>query len=71
MEKSAIVISREPVPYNLGAGDTMLKLDEMCSWVGAPHPTHGLQVFKQEMEKQYRKPVPIIPRPAKITWFTA
>lgn len=45
---------REPVPYN-GAGDMILKLDEMCNWEGAPHPTTDYRFLNREMEKQYRE----------------
>ena len=45
---------REPVLFN-GAGDMVLKLDEMCNWVGAPHPTTDYRFLNREMERQYRE----------------
>ena len=45
---------REPVLFN-GAGDMVLKLDEMCNWVGAPHPTTDNRFLNREMERQYRE----------------
>lgn len=45
---------REPVLFN-GAGDMVLKLDEMCNWVGAPYPTTDYRFLNREMERQYRE----------------
>ena len=45
---------REPVLFN-GAGAMVLKLDEMCNWVGAPYPTTDYRFLNREMERQYRE----------------
>ena len=38
-----------------GVGDMVLKLDEICSWVGAPQRTTDPRFLNIEMERKYRK----------------
>ncbi|MEY8355369.1 hypothetical protein AALB39_18705 [Lachnospiraceae bacterium 54-53] len=38
--------------YNVG--DLVLKLDEICDWIGTPHPSTEPRFLNHEMEKQYR-----------------
>ena len=45
---------REPVLFN-GAGDMVLKLDEMCNWVGMPHATTDPRFLNMETERRYRE----------------
>ena len=45
---------KEPIWFS-GVGDMVLKLDEMCNWVGAPYPTTDYRFLNREMERQYRE----------------
>ena len=45
---------KEPIWFS-GVGDMVLKLDEMCNWVGAPQSTTDYRFLNREMERQYRE----------------
>lgn len=44
---------KEPVIFS-GAGDMVIKLDEICNWVGAPQRTTDSRFLNEEMERRYR-----------------
>lgn len=44
----------KPVPFS-SLGDLILKMDEMCNWIGTPHPTTEPRFINKQMEKQYNK----------------
>lgn len=45
---------KEPVLFS-GAGDMVLKLDEMCNWLGAPQRTTDPRFLNAQMERRYRR----------------
>jgi hypothetical protein len=42
----------KPVCF-FGIGDLILKLDEMCNWIGTPQPTTEPRFLNKKMAKQY------------------
>ena len=44
---------RDPVLFE-GAGDMVLKLDQICDWIGSPKRTAYPRFLSEEMEARYR-----------------
>lgn len=44
----------KPVAF-FGIGDLILKMDEICNWIGTPHPSTDPRFLNKIMEKQYNK----------------
>ena len=45
---------KDPIWFR-GVGDLVLKLDEMCNWVGMPHATTDPRFLNLETERLYRE----------------
>ena len=45
---------KDPIWFR-GVGDLVLKLDEMCNWVGMPHATTDPRFLNLETERRYRE----------------
>lgn len=43
---------KDPVPFT-GTGDMVLKMDEICNWLGAPQRTTDPRFMNKEMKKRY------------------
>ena len=54
----------DPVIF-MDIGDLILKIDEICSWLGVPLRTSTPRFMNKEMERQYRKSRKKIPEIAK------
>ena len=47
---------KDPVPFT-GTGDMVLKMDEICNWLGAPQRTTDPRFMNKEMKKRYESAV--------------